>query len=387
MRAVVCGGGIVGLAAAHALAERDAEVVVCEAGRLGAGNTERSVGGIRTQFSTRVNVELSLASLEVWESFESRFGIDIAHRQPGYLFLARDPETADSLREAISIQRSAGAESQLLDPVTAREHCPELCVDRYTAASYAPTDGFADPHLALQGYATAARKAGVDVRTGTPITDIAVEAGGDGPCADVTVRTPDGRLSADVLVNAAGAWARRVGRLADIELPIAPKRRQVAVVEPSTSVPESVPLTVDLDSGSYFRPERDGNALVGGKFSATDPDVDPDAVDTGLDLEWAATAVERAGETAGYFGPDSRVRRGWAGCYAVTPDDHPIVEVSRPGVVTAAGFSGHGFQHAPATGRIVAQLCLDGAVSLVDISALDRGRFERGEPLAERHVA
>jgi sarcosine oxidase subunit beta len=397
MRAVVCGGGIVGLAAAYALAERGVDVVICEAGALGTGNTGRAVGGIRTQFSTRVNVELSLASLEVWDAFEERFGVDIAFRRPGYLFLAREADTAATLRAAVAVQQAAGAASELLDPAAAREHCPDLNADRYRAASYAPTDGFADPHLAVQGYATAAREAGAEIRTQTPVTGVDVAGGEPAGPAEVLVATPDGTIAADFLVNAAGAWAGRVGALAGVELPIAAKRRQVAVVDPERAVPEAVPLTVDLDSGSYFRPEREGRALVGGHFggaaappeapNGVDPAVDPDGYDTGMDLEWAATAVERAGETAGYFGPETRIRRGWAGCYAVTPDDHPVIEVSRPGIITAAGFSGHGFQHAPATGRIVAELCLDGAASLVDVSGLDRGRFERGTEVDERHVA
>jgi sarcosine oxidase subunit beta len=172
-----------------------------------------------------------------------------------------------------------------------------------------------------------------------------------------------------------------------VDLPIAPRRRQVTVVEPETPVPESVPLTIDIDTGSYFRPEREGRALVGGHFSAEDPDVDPDDYDTGMDLDWAVTAVERAGETAGYFGPETGIVRGWAGLYAVTPDHHAIVEVSTPGVVTAAGFSGHGFQHSPATGQLVAELCLDGKPSLVDVSRLSRDRFDRGGSGVERNVA
>jgi sarcosine oxidase subunit beta len=387
MRVVVCGGGIVGMAAAHALAERGAEVVVCEAGSLGAGNTERSAGGIRTQFSTRVNVELSLASLPVWASFREQFGVDIAYRRPGYLFLAREPETADALRDAVGTQQAAGAASELRSPAEAREHCPELNADRYVVASYAATDGFADPHLALQGYATAAREAGAEIRTRTPVTDVTVDGAAGDVAADVRVETAGDTVDADLFVNAAGAWAGRVGRLAGVDLPIEPRRRQVAVVDPSRPVPESVPLTIDLDSGSYFRPEREGRALVGGHFSDEDPAVDPDGYDGDMDLEWAVTATERAAETAGYFGPETRIRRGWAGCYAVTPDDHAVIEVSRPGVVTAAGFSGHGFQHAPATGRIVAELCLDGTASLVDVSALSRDRFDDGDGLRERHVA
>jgi sarcosine oxidase subunit beta len=161
----------------------------------------------------------------------------------------------------------------------------------------------------------------------------------------------------------------------------------VAVVDPSEPVPEWVPLTIDLETGSYFRPEREGVALVGGHFGGADPDEDPDRYDDDMDLSYATTAVEHAADYAEYFGPETRIRRGWAGLYAVTDDHHPIVEETVPGFVTAAGFSGHGFQHAPATGRIVAELVCDGAASLVDVSELSSERFADGEELVERNVA
>jgi sarcosine oxidase subunit beta len=175
--------------------------------------------------------------------------------------------------------------------------------------------------------------------------------------------------------------------MADVDLPIAPRRRQIAVVDPAPPVPESVPLTIDLETGSYFRPERDGAALVGGHFDEADPDQNPDAYDEGMDVEWAARAVERAADYAAYFGLDTRIKRGWAGLYAVTPDHHPIVEATRPGFVTVAGFSGHGFQHAPAAGRIAADLAVDGKTDLLDASPLSGDRFERGETRSERSVA
>ena len=109
--------------------------------------------------------------------------------------------------------------------------------------------------------------------------------------------------------------------------------------------------------------------------------------DEGMDINWATEAVEQAGTYTSYFGPETRIRRGWAGLYAVTPDHHPVVEQSLPGLVTAAGFSGHGFQHAPATGQIVADLILDGETDVTDVSALNRERFERGQALVERSVA
>jgi len=205
--------------------------------------------------------------------------------------------------------------------------------------------------------------------------------------AVVGVDTEDGRLDADFVVNAAGAWAGRLAGLAGVDLPIEPRRRQVAVVDPSQPVPEDVPLTIDLDSGSYFRPERDGAALVGGHFGGDDPAVDPDRYSQSVDIDWAADAVERAADYTTYFDEHSGIKRGWAGLYAVTPDHHPVLEETVPGFVTAAGFSGHGFQHAPATGQIVAELCFDGEASLVDVDALASRRFDEGSDLVERNVA
>ncbi|MFU8868521.1 NAD(P)/FAD-dependent oxidoreductase [Natronococcus sp.] len=387
MRTVVIGGGIVGLASALELAERGLEVVVCEKGSIGSGSTERAAGGIRAQFSTPTNVELSLASMAVWSEFEERFGVDIDYRRNGYLFLARTAETAEALETAVEMQNERGVPSEVLEPEAARERCPGIDPDRFVAATYSPTDGFADPHLALQGYARAAADAGVDVRTGTPVTDVLREDDGTESGGRVTgVETPDGRLEAEYVVNAAGPWARRVAAMADVDLPIAPKRRQMVVVEPERAVPETDPLTVDLETGTYFRPERDGEALVGGHLAGPDPDRDPDGYDRGIDFDWAADVLETASEWATYFGPDSRIKRGWAGLYAVTPDDNAVLEETVPGLITAAGFSGHGFQHAPATGRLVAELIADGEASLVDIGALSSDRFGTERERIERNV-
>ncbi|WP_266080235.1 NAD(P)/FAD-dependent oxidoreductase [Haladaptatus caseinilyticus] len=381
MRIVVVGGGIVGCSCAYYLAERGADVTVCERSTIGAGSTERSAGGIRAQFSTPVNVALSRASMRVWERFEDEFGTDIAYRRPGYLFLARNEATAEGFADTVAMQNGQEVPSELLTPAEASEHCPGLRTEPFHAATYSPTDGFADPHLALQGFATRAREMGVDIRTGVEVTDVLLNDG-----AVFGVETTDGEIDADFVVNAAGPWAKRVADMAKIDLPVVPERRQIAVVEPETPVPESVPLTIDLDTGSYFRPEREGATLVGGHFDSVSR-AEPDAYDRTTDLDWTVEAVERASETATYFGPESRIKRGWAGLYAVTPDHHPIIEETSPGFINAVGFSGHGFQHAPATGNLVTELVFDGEASLVDISGLDSERFEDGRTVSERNVA
>lgn len=382
MQVIVVGGGIIGLSTAYYVASQGADVVLYEKGALGMESTSRSAGGIRSQYSTPVNVELSLASKTVWESFATDFGVDIGLRKVGYLFLARSPNTAETFRENVRMQNELGAESQLITPDEAAEICPKLDVGQFISATYNDDDGVADPNLAIQGYANAARQQGVDIQTKTEVTDVLTD--GDAVTGVVVEET---KQEADFVVNAGGAWARRLGAMAGLDLPIAPRRRQIAVVEPTISVPESVPLTIDLDTGSYFRPERSGLALVGGHFSEQDPDADPDIYSDEMDLDWATVALEHAADYTEYFGPDTKIRRGWAGLYAVTPDHHPIIEEVLPGFITASGFSGHGFQHAPATGQIVSELIHTGEAQLVDISQLTSDRFETGNALIEQNVA
>ena len=380
---VVVGGGIVGLSSAYYLAKAGANVTLCEKGSLGMQSTARSAGGIRSQFSTRVNVELSIASREVWDTFEDRFGTDIGYRKSGYLFLARSDATAEQFRTNVEMQNDLGVNSEYLLPKEAKEICLGLLPERFVAATYNATDGFADPNLAVQGYSKHARDAGVDIHTKCPVTDILTEGN------QVTgIETEQETFDSEFVVNAAGAWASELAMMADVSLPVEPRRRQVAVVNPTNSLSEDVPLTIDLDTGSYFRPERDNTALVGGHFVDDDDNpVDPNTYSDSMDIDWAATAVEHAADYTTYFDQDTEIKRGWAGLYAVTPDHHPIIEESMPGLVTAAGFSGHGFQHAPATGRIVSELCTTGEASLLDVSVLTSDRFEGGESLVESNVA
>jgi sarcosine oxidase subunit beta len=381
MRVVVVGGGIVGLSSAYYLADRGADVTVLEKGSLGGGSTGRANGGIRAQFTSSVSVELSRESIGVWERFEEDFHTDIDYRRPGYLFLARTDDTAARFREHVALQNDHGVESEFLDPDAAAERCPGLRREAYVGATYCPTDGFADPHLGLQGFARAATDAGADVRTGVGVADVRVTDG-----AVRSVETTEGPLDASFVVNAAGPWAARVGAMTGLDLPVSPRRRQLLVADPERPVPADVPLTVDVDDGAHFRPERDGRAVVGGRFDGPDPEQDPDHYRTAYDVDWAVEALEHAAGVADYFGPKTGLVGGWAGLYAVTPDHHPIIEESVPGFVNAVGFSGHGFMQSPATGQVVAELVLDGEPRTVDVSPLRADRFERGEELHEGSV-
>lgn len=378
MDVVVIGGGVIGLASAYHLAERGADVTVIEKSHLGAGSTGRSGGGIRVQFSTPVNVELSLESKKIWETFEDEFKTDIRRRRIGYLFLARTQETAAQLERDVAMQNELGADTEYITPKEAAEHCPKLYHEKFVAASYSPSDEFVDPYLALTGYAGRAQEMGVPIKI-DEVTDVIIENG-----AAVGVETKRGRTDADFVVNAAGPWAGRVAAMAGLDLPIKPELHRLAFAEPDEPLPEHVPLTIDLDTGTVFRPEENDVAAVGGHFDEH-PTEDPDSYSQKIDLDWTLQALEGVADICGYFGPDSKITDGLTGLYATTPDTNPIIEETIPGFINAIGFSGHGFMHAPATGKLVAELALDGAPSLVDISTLQSDRFDGEHRTAEKN--
>ncbi len=377
MDVVIVGGGIVGLASAYYLRQDGVDVTVIEQGRIGHGSTPRAGGGIREQFSTPISIGLSRESIRVWREFEERFDVDINYRRHGYLYLARTQQTAAAIQDSVAFHNSHDVPSEYVDPDQLSTYCPGLRASEYVGGTYCPTDGYADTELALQGFGLAAARAGATIKLGHRVTDILQEND-----RVVGVETDHGRLEADFVVNAAGAWAENIGELAGIDLRITPERRQLATVEPETPLEPTAPFVTDLDSGAYFRPKNETLSFVGGHFEDAPP-ADPDTYRREYDEAWADRVISEAAAVATNFGPDTRIRRGWAGLYAMTPDHHPIIEEISPGFVVAAGFSGHGFMQSPATGKLVTELITTGAPSLLDISPLTNDRFERGNALTE----
>jgi len=379
MHVVIVGGGIVGCASAYFLRQRGADVTVVERDAIGSGSTPRAGGGIREQFTTPESIGLSRKSIKVWSEFEASFDVNLEYRRPGYLYLARDEETAQNIRETVELHDEYDIPSEYITPQAAAKHCPGLDPEQYVGGSYCPTDGYANTARALQGFALAAARDGARFRVGRRVT--AIDRVEDG----YRVQTDAETLDADYVVNAAGGWVGQVAAMVDVDLAVSPSRRQLAIVELSDPFDESLPFVTDLDSGSYFR-RRDGEtAFVGGHFTA-EGRADPDRFHRDYDRDWAETALQKAADVTDRF-ERARVRRGWAGLFTMTPDHHPIIEETRPGFVNAVGFSGHGFMQSPATGKLVSELVVDGEASLLDISRLTSDRFERGEALDETFIS
>ncbi|AXB44961.1 NAD(P)/FAD-dependent oxidoreductase [Amycolatopsis albispora] len=364
---VVVGGGVIGTSCAFHLAEAGVDVLLLERGALGAGSTAKAAGGVRSSFTSRVNIELGLRGLAEFERFPARFGQEIDFRRDGYLYLITDPADLPRFEAGVALQNSFGVASRVVEPAEAKQHNPLISVDGVHAAVWSPGDGRATPDAVVQGYARAARALGATLCTGVEVDGI--ERDGDRIRA---VRTTAGVVRTGVVLCAAGAWSARIGALAGCPLPVRPERRQVVFTGPVPGRPDSVPLTVEMPSAFYLHPEGDGLAL---SFPGT-PEADFDTrYEPGEWLPALAELVERRAPSV----LDAGIRAAWAGLYEMTPDRNQVVGeaagVSR--FLYATGFSGHGFQMGPAVGEVMRDLYLGRAPS-IDVSTLDVRRFDGG---------
>jgi sarcosine oxidase subunit beta len=376
---VIVGGGVVGASAAYHLAAAGAgRVLLLErADHLAAGSTGACAGGFRYQFSSEVNVRLSQASVPMITGFTEQHGLALDVAQHGYLFLVRGEELWRDFLAANQLHASLGVEAEVLTPEQALELAPGIALDGLVGATYGPRDGIADPSGLTHGYATLARRAGAEIELGVGVERVRV--------ADGRVRGVDtsaGPVDAAVVVNAAGPWAGVMAATAGVDLPLEPIPRHVLVTGSFQGAPERRTLVIDAATSFYFH--REGAGVLMGMGSGSErPSFETTPDESFIAEELLPTAVR-------VFPPleAASVEHSWVGLYEMTPDRHPIIgeapEVA--GFHLANGFSGHGFQHAPVVGKLLAELIVGGAATTVDISSLGLDRFERGHLVREGHV-
>jgi len=374
---VIIGGGVVGTSIAYQLALKKAgRVILLEKGQLGEGSTSRCVGGIRTQFSTEINILFSLESLKMFERFQEEFGVDPEFRRIGYLFLATTSPEMEVFRRNIELQKRFNIPVELLDADEIKKRWPYLRTDDIVGGTFCPWDGYAGPSEVLSGFAAAARRAGVEIHEGVEALGIETKKG-NVEC----VKTREGKIPTGIVVNAAGPYAAAIGEMAGVEIPVKPLRRQIFVTAPFRLAEKGIPLTIDFHRGWYFRQEVDG-VLLSGPL-----DKEP-SFNLNTDYEAMAETVENAMARVPVL-EKARIARGWAGLYEISPDHHAILgkapEVG--GFILANGFSGHGFQHSPAVGKVIAELIVDGEAKSIDISSLSIERFKRGKLIHEPMTA
>ena len=373
----IIGGGVMGTSTAYHLAKLGCkDVVLVEKKQLASGSTGLSAGGIRLQFSSEANIRISMESLLVFEHFAEEFEAEIDFRQHGYLFLATGAKDWAEFQANVAVQQRAGVPVRLLSPEEIGDMAPYLYLDDVIGGTFCPRDGYADPYSVTMGFARQARRLGVRICEETEALDIKVSKG-----KVRAVVTNRGEIATPVAVNVAGPWAAQVGRMAGLELPVVPYRRQVFVTAPFDELPRQIPMIIDFAPSFYFR--REGASILMGM---TDHE-EPPSFNTHFDLKFLA----KVGEKAAYRAPvldRAGFMRGWGGLYDVTPDDNPIIGRDIGGVegfYCAVGFSGHGFMQSPAAGRILADLITSGQTDL-DLSPFRLERFKAEAMIGERRV-
>jgi sarcosine oxidase subunit beta len=371
---VIIGGGIIGASIAYYLVKKGVEdVLLLERGIMGEGSTAKCVGGIRTQFSTEINIKFSLLSQMVFQGFKDEFGVNPEFRQIGYLFLAAKDRQWKVLEANTHLMEGLSLQVDLLDPGEIQSRWPFLRVDDLIGGAYTAHDGYAGPHEVLAGFKRTAGRLGAIFREGIEVIGIDVERG-----KIRGVRTSTGeQVKTQIVVNAAGPYAARVAALAGLDLPVRPLRRQIFFTDPFEDLPATFPLVIDLEHGWYMRREGKGLLLAGPQDSKS-------SFNEKVDFEgkeWTAIrAIHRVPILEG-----ARIAGGWAGLYEISPDNHAIIG-SFPeleGFICVNGFSGHGFMHSPAAGILVAELIVEGKARTLDIHPLRPHRFQDGDLLRE----
>lgn len=367
---VIIGGGVVGAATAYWLARAGVrDVVLMEAGDVASGSSGKPLGGVRTQFSDVANLELGLRSLQTYARFRDDLGVDIGLQTVGYLFGLRSEKDVANHEASVQLQNALGVPSRMIDAAQARALCPYLDDKQLLAAAWSPNDGFARPADAVHGLVSAAATLGVQVRTQTRVAGIDA-----GAAQTAAVRLGDGTsVGTPTVICAAGAWSRQIGAMVGVDLPVVPKRREIAFTPPLDPRPPRIPFTIDYSTTAYFHASENGGLLLGW----ADPD-QPEGFDVEVTDSWHGNL--RGALTA--FAPDLAdvpISHGWAGLYEITPDCNALIgESQAPGFrfLYAAGFSGHGFLQGPAVGECVRDLVL-GRTPVVDISGFTAERFLR----------
>ncbi len=370
---VIVGGGINGCSIAYHLARRGAgRVVLVERAHIASGPTGLSSGVVRQHYTTETLSAMARDSVRLFARFREEVGGDAGFVRCGVVFLAGREEAA-VLASAVDMHRRIGIRESLLSAEELRAMEPHLYHDDVACGAYDPDGGYADPALAANSFAAAAKVLGVELLLRTKATRLRIE---DGKVTGVT--TDKGDIASGTVIVAAGPWGREIVAQAGVDLPIAITRHPVVVMQRPPAWRNPTAVWGDLIGGWYFKPDGETGIMVG---SVRDDhrEVDADGyLETATEDEVvaASSAILRRFPVM----EDGTARKSWAGVYDVTPDSQPVIDriPHVPGLFCVFGFSGHGFKIAPAVGSIVSELVLDGECRRYEIGVFRSDRFRTG---------
>ncbi len=371
---IIVGGGVNGSSIAFNLARRGTrDVVLIEKGHIASGPTGLSSGIVRQHYTQETLSAMARDSVKVFARFKDEVGGDAGFVPCGVVFMTA-ADNAPVLSSTVEMHRRIGIRESLLSADELKAMDPQLFHEDIACGAYDPDGGYADPALAASSFADAARRLDVEILQRTTVTGLRIE---DGKIAGVA--TDKGDIASRTVVNATGPWGAKLAAEAGIEIPITVTRHPVVVMERPPAWRKPTPVWGDLIAGWYYKPDGEAGMMVGSvqdDHRSVDADSYQDKATHDEIVAASAAIMARFPVMEG-----GTTRKGWAGLYDVTPDSQPVIDRidSVPGFFCAVGFSGHGFKIAPAVGRIVADLVLDGRCDAYDVSIFRHDRFRKGD--------
>ena len=373
-RAVVIGGGVGGCSILYWLTRLGFDdAVLCERADLTSGSTFHSAGLVGQLRGSLSLTRMMMSSVELYRTLEAEVGLETGWREVGSLRLASSPERLEEISRQAGWAKTFGLPLELISAKEAQALFPPMSIDGVLGAAYLPTDGYIDPSQLTFALAEGARRRGAELYTSTRVTAILTERG-----RVVGVETDKGTIETDTVINAGGIYAREIGALAGVTVPIVPMAHEYLVTKP-TGLPTDMPTMRDPSLLVYFRPDA-GGLIMGGYEREPAPwslDGIPDDFNGKL-LEEDWPRFEELMENALVRVPsleDMEVIRLINGPEAFTPDGEFILGPTEvPGFWTAAGFCAHGLAGAGGMGQLVAEWIVDGVPSL-DVWHMDSRRF------------
>lgn len=391
---VVIGGGSTGCSVLYHLSKAGLKdsLLVDMATQLAAGQTSRSTALIRTHYSTEILTRMALLSYRFFRDF----GRELPGRTAGYvetgLLVGADETSVRALRQNSAMHKRLGIDTRLMEPgeLAASGVEPMLDAGAFSLFAYEPNAGYAEPSTTAGAFASAAVELGAKVLTGARATKIERSPTPSG--GGYSVSTTGGPLRCRNVVLATGVWSKPLFASLGVELPIKVSRHPVAVFGRPASYLGTRPVVFDFPRSAYYKPEGKELFFVGTlarELDASGKEADPDAYDESITYEEAASFSRSAAAAFPVMAGAGTFRRGYAGLYDNTPDQHPIIDEFSdrgfPGVFCVTGLSGHGFKLAPEFGRIIASLVAEGRFPDYDVSVFKLRRFEDGRLLSGRY--
>ncbi|HEY2288158.1 MAG TPA: FAD-dependent oxidoreductase [Streptosporangiaceae bacterium] len=376
-RVVIIGGGVIGASVAYHLTELGwTDVLLLEQGQLSGGTTWHAAGLVGQLRASEAGTRLVQYSTRLYERLEAETGLATGFRRCGGVTVARTPERMTALARTAATATAYQLDCELISPARAAELYPVMATADLVGALWLPGDGRADPADLTQALARGARQRGAVIRERTAVTGIATRDG-----AVTGVRTGRGDVEAEIVVNCAGQWAKRVGEMCGVTVPLHSAEHFYVVTAPIAGVHRDLPILRDPDGYTYFK-EETGGLVVGGFEPEAKPWVAPDEIPEPFEFQLLAedwdhfsvlmdSALERIPVLH-----ETGIRKFYNGPESFTPDNQFILGEAPElrNFFVAAGFNSVGIASAGGAGRALAQWITDGQPD-TDLTAVDIRRF------------